>query len=444
ERFDMAALGAYLAKWSSHFDLFHPETPFYQVPRLVEQSTNYQRGKKPAREMIAEQSSYGAPRELFESRPDEFAPISAAAAARWLVSMQAFHTGGLLTRDAGNGDPTSVQAAPLCGVAVVTVFGRNLFETLMLNLLPYPDAGIFATSADDSPAWEKPASERYRKRAPKGWLDWLTWQSRRIQLFGDAEKGVESFLLLSGNDLSSSEAPRDAMCAYRETEKFGYLPIRFSEEKALWRDSVALVQCQDEDTAHGLRSARVVAALARRSVEAGQDLKLHVYGQIPNKASIVLTRREVVPIPTQLIDSPELVGTIREVIQLAEEIQQALRESLFLAAQRVLGLGDRNPDKKDIRQLLDGTQAVQRFWAALKPAFDRFLMTLPTDSNEAAMQFRLAARKEAVNSFSQAARQLGNEGRTLKGFALGQSHLNRELARLNPRCAVTSQATPSN
>lgn len=426
--FPRKPLEAYLKEWHGRFDLFHGETPFYQVPKLVDQTTNYERGKKPAREMIAEQSSYGAPRELFASRPDESFPIDFGAAARWLVSLQAFHTGGLLTRDVNNGDPTSVQAAPLCGSAVVTLQGDNLFEALLLNLLPYPDSRIFPSSRDDAPAWERPPLTKFRRRACRGWLDWLTWQSRRIQLFGDAQYGVTEFILLGGNELQAENPPRDPMCAYKKHDKFGWVPIRFTQERALWRDSVALVHIPSSGR-EGFRGPEAVSQLASRGGEHGRSLRLQVYGQMPNKASIVLTRTETLPLPVALLERGELIGCISDELKKAEDAQLALRSALFWALQNVLATGDRDPDAKDVTALLDSTQGVPRYWANVKPLFDRFLLELAEDEDHASKRFRSGLRATSLAVFDQSVNASSRASRALKGFTVGRIKLLGELAK---------------
>jgi len=427
--FPVEELDTYFERWRPCFDLFHPETPFYQVARLSEQSLNYEKGRKPAREMIAEQSSYGAPRELFESRPADFADtLDAATAARWLVAIQAFHPGGLLTRDNKNGDPTSVKAGPLCGLAVVTVRGGSLFETLMLNLLKYPDNARFPSTKDDAPAWEqKFPLTKYKKRACRGWLDWLTWQSRRIQLFGDAERGVSEFIVVSGCELEAVEASREPMCAYAKREKFGMLPIAFSRDRALWRDSTALYEIADSED---FRPAKVVSELEQRGLTEGRDLDLQIYGQLPSKASVIFTRTEVVPLPRALVDQRELVQTIRRELECAENVQGELRSALFIAFQRVLSLGERKPEASDVRNLLDASQAIPQFWAGLKPAFDVFVTELPRDSALAVSGFRWQLRAEARKAFEHAERGAGTSSRALKGFAIGSGVLQRGLAKL--------------
>jgi CRISPR system Cascade subunit CasA len=426
-RFDAEVVTHYFEEWQEKFDLFHPTAPFYQVANLVKQTANYERGKKPGREMIVEQSSYGAPRALFERRPEDASTsIPVATAARWLVALQAFHTGGLLTRDVANGDPTAAKAGPLCSSAVISIAGDNLFETLLLNLLEYPDSMTFPSSDDDRPCWEVQPDARYKKRACRGWLDWLTWQSRRIQLFGEPQDGVSEFILLSGVELLADEPPFDPMCAYRKNEKLGFLSIGFQEDKALWRDSVALFQTQKDDL---MRGPKAVGALRRHGIARHQAMRLLVYGQVPNKASVVLTRMETIPLPEALVHQPELVGYIGAELTLAEEVQKTLRnKGLFVALGHVLSLGDRSPDPADVRNLIESTQAIPRFWAAMKPAFDEFVGDLSKDPDRAVTEFRKALRDIALATYESAVVAAASSARILKGASIGRATLKKGLA----------------
>ena len=70
--------------------------------------------------------------------------------------------------------------------------GENLFETLALNLVIYDSANnkpiVSVSDGKDIPFWEREQSltqssiEEKDGTFPLGYLDYLTWQSRRIKL----------------------------------------------------------------------------------------------------------------------------------------------------------------------------------------------------------------------------------------------------------------------
>jgi CRISPR system Cascade subunit CasA len=421
--FDMATLRSYFDEWQGRFDLLHPERPFFQVAELVDQTPNYSRGKKPAREIIAEQSSYGGPRDLFESRPiSANSSISPATAARWLVSTQAFHPGGLLSRDVKNGDPTAAKSGPLCSAAVVAVRGESLFETLLLNLVNYP--ADFPSTSDDAPAWERDVAKKFTRRACRGLLDWYTWQSRRMQLLPGTDDNIEHFVLLPGTE-ATDERVDEPMCAYRKVEKLGFIPIGLSEERALWRDSTALYQIQREEN---LRAPLAVEQLARRGLPRQYRLQLQVEGQVPAKASIVLTRAETLPFPIEFVQRPDLVGVVKAEIARCEQVQSRLRVALRVAFESVLSTGDRKPDPKDVGKLVQSSQALPRYWAAVKPHFDELLRRLPGERAEAVLAFRVAVREAALRRYETTATASSTSSRALKGLVRGARSLQIGLA----------------
>ena len=58
-----------------------------------------------------------------------------------------------------------------------------MFETLMLNMIRYPtDDDVMPHNPDDCPAWEVDDPFTPDRSIPRGYLDYLTWQNRRILL----------------------------------------------------------------------------------------------------------------------------------------------------------------------------------------------------------------------------------------------------------------------
>src|SRR5262249_51626163 len=136
----------------------------------------------------------------WETRP-------AASAACWLVAFQAFALGGTITREKGK--KPSADAGQLVKSAVVLAKGDNLFQTLMLNLVQYSadEEKPFAFSADrDKPAWEREGETSPIDRRYDGYLDLLTWQSRRVKLVPERDedgdlRGVWGVIAMQGFEL---------------------------------------------------------------------------------------------------------------------------------------------------------------------------------------------------------------------------------------------------
>ena len=65
------------------------------------------------------------------------------------------------------------------------VQNESLFQTLALNLIRYPDRAndaVMPCIRLDAPAWEMDDPCKPDRSVPFGYLDYLTWQSRRVLL----------------------------------------------------------------------------------------------------------------------------------------------------------------------------------------------------------------------------------------------------------------------
>ena len=142
--FDMARLDAYFAKWHERFDLFHSKRPFNQATD--------KRAKRKSILYLAE--PIANTHTLFNHVTEADAPRpSPAEAARRLLQAQAFRLGGGRT---GIKDIRYADSIFARGILFFAV-GRNLFDTLVLNLIRYPDRRILNTGAKDRPHWERRA-----------------------------------------------------------------------------------------------------------------------------------------------------------------------------------------------------------------------------------------------------------------------------------------------
>lgn len=79
--------------------------------------------------------------------------------------------------------------APWSKGIIFFVQGNNLKETLFLNLLAYPnpERGFISDDDDDAPTWEQANPFAAKNGDPLGYLDYLTWQNRRILLFPERQ-----------------------------------------------------------------------------------------------------------------------------------------------------------------------------------------------------------------------------------------------------------------
>jgi len=432
-QFDPKALNDYVGKWRERFDLFHPERPFYQVRGLPFEPDR-------VNVLVTERTNWGGGVHLFEHRPDGIGnSLEPSVAARFLVAVHPFAPGGLVKKP---GEPTSATAGPLNRGAVAIVRGNSLFETLMLNLLIYaPDdeRPVPGSSARDRPAWERDSLPKKLDRAeeprrsPDGWLDLLTWQSRRLELRVEGGR-VVGCVRCVGQGLTDT-SPRDPMIAWRFDEKRGAQPIGFDVKHAFWRDSHALFQAADQ--AKDVQRPKALDQLARAEIRAvvpiDRRLSIDLLGMgvdKAKKAKILLVRSERVQVSAKLLAHPDLGASVREVLGYAEAGARALGSALYVLASNALPPSERNPETKDVRQLVQSLGAEAIFWSRAKSHFDTYLERVGDDERGARVAFGEAMRREARKCLGEAAGALGSAARVLKGAALAADTLGCRLAEI--------------
>ena len=181
-RFPQRQVEDYLAEWEEYFELYGSlEMPGFMqaippIPKVSERDVN---------KMVMHARAGGNVCLFGDGKPMILDP---ARAARNLVTIQAFALGG-----GSSGLPgRNFVDGPCARGIVFLLLGDNLFETLMLNLLPHPETGVRGVSGaleSDKPIWEQlypfgrdPLTSKRRKWSPRGMTDLYTWPSRRVVL----------------------------------------------------------------------------------------------------------------------------------------------------------------------------------------------------------------------------------------------------------------------
>lgn len=260
EQLPLSQIDGYLDRVHDRFDLLHPSEPFYQVANLH----------------TAKNESFGLERLIADAptgRPyltlrlsSSYEEIGFAEAARWLVHCQAFDPSGIKSGAVGDprvkggkGYPIGVGWAGAIG-GVLPV-GANLRETLLLNLV----AADYDAELDvdrDLPPWERPQlteCEERSERNPRGPVDLLTWQARRIRLFHDGGQ-VTGVLVCNGDRLTPQNRHRwERMTAWRRSQNqekqlklpHVYMPRLHDPDRSLWRGLESLLPARTGSARNG-------------------------------------------------------------------------------------------------------------------------------------------------------------------------------------------------
>jgi CRISPR system Cascade subunit CasA len=430
-RLPAAKVTAYLERVRSRLNLFDPQRPFAQVRGLDVEPAD-------ATTLIMPSSDWGGGTGLFAHRHGgQPTPVSPAVAARWLVARQAFYVGGTIS-----GRPKYSSAAPLTAAAVVLVRGSSLFETLVSNLLVYAperSAPIPGTSSD-CPHWEQEPqavhleSDSEPKRVPRGWLDSLTWLSRRIELVVEAGR-VVGWKRAAWQGVASEAAP-DPMVAWVSNEKTGRRAVRIDSSRSFWRNSHALfegLEVAGESRQRPAALAQIARREARAVFPAERRFTLDVLGIATDQAVIEMERWDRLEASAALLADPDGADAVRGGIDVAESVYGALRKGLWVFARHAVAPSGRAPDAKDLRRFVEGLAIAPEYWNACESAFSHFLALLSSGGRDAALaDLRGRVRGIAEAAFERGVRALGENARSIRAIALASSWFRASLAALQP------------
>ncbi len=427
---------AYLLQWRHRFDLFDADRPFYQHPGV--DRTYADDSARLATELA---SSYNAPLLFDHSDPKQVA-LSPAAAARYLVAFQAFSPGGLLS--GRTPAERSSKAAPLCNVAVCLGKGDNLARTLLLNLVGRPFRSLsYEPPTDcgpDQPAWERPHPPSDQPRWPCGYIDYLTWQARRVLLIPEKSNGtvvVRKAVIMRGESFPEGFEQRqlETMIPYRKEPKKGWLALAFREERTLWRDSLALMQTVSTGQVDQQRP-RIVdwwSSLFHLGVLTAPVVPLDVAGFVPDQAKPLFWRYERFPLPLSVVDDQVTLLWIDQLVQMAETAARFLSGALRRLT-TALGISDQQRGG-----VVTGLGAERAFWSALEPSFYPLLHRLSRGESPPAVcaDWRMVVQQAAQRAFEQAALALQRAGRPELAVADAESRLRSRLATITCGAGAT-------
>ncbi len=393
--FDMAIMDRYFAQWRGRFDLFDAERPFYQDPSCRKQKA------APVSKLMHEAAT-GSNATLFDHSVDMSPnPVEAAEAALQLIAHQVFALSGTGTPDSEVAGSKYAGRSPTAKGVICLVRGDSLRQTLLLNLRRYhPAQEVPFGGVEDIPAWERTGSVEVRDRIPSGWLDLLTWQSRRILLFPEGATmapKVRKAAVMKGEAVSDSFAlsGKDSMIAWQflpkaQKDASPWIPLSFREEKAVWRDAHSLFG-RFEDQSVRPPVLDWIGDLTDEVLDETHRYALDVAGLCicSKKAAKVLSwHAESLPLPLTLLKQPALWTQVKRALEISENGEDALRFGAKRLAERLLTPQDRvggekkDPDKKAVSRLAGSLQRLQHYWAGLYNEFQKFIVDLAAGGSE--------------------------------------------------------------
>lgn len=462
--FNTEQINRYLREWRARFDLFDPDRPFYQTTEVHPEYAH----------SIAQMvygMTLGNYSTLFDhNRSDRPPELSPAEAARQLLAFQNFAVGGLSTYQSKHGEPANpykyAQNSLLTKGAVVLARGGHLFETLMLNLHRYSSSAPFALDLEhDLAAWERDTPARAEDRLPDGYIDLLTWQSRRVRLIpqmaDDGSTIVGKAVVMKGHQFPAGDIHlRD----YEPLLAFYHNPqatktqdpwpaLSLKTDRALWRDSTALYYTTGAEYQRPRILNWIAELTADGAIHRGTTYQIDIYGIATHRASVGLWRHEQLPLPLDLIGDQQRVHEVRRALEIANDVSglfsaqfreipvsggekpRNLPSPMQVLAENLLTMRDgASPDRNAVRQLADSLTPGDTYWSRLETPYKRFLQTLcSTNPHSARLQWAGEVRRAAQEAWEPLARSINTSARALKATALANGAFAFQLhALLNP------------
>jgi CRISPR system Cascade subunit CasA len=242
---------------------------------------------------------------------------------------------------------------------------------------------------------------------------------------------MKGYQFPDGADLHAKET----MVAFRKREKAQrgqdpWPPVGFRPERALWRDSLVLLQKSTEER----QRPCTVDELANRDLSRQQPVTLSAFGISSDRAKVFLWRHERLPLPPAYLTDDALLAKFGEALGLSEGAAGRLNSAVRVMAEKALFPGG-NPDRKRLRGFVDSLAAERPYWAALDVPFRRLMVDLPDawDRDEEHIPMRewaIAVREAAAKAFESAAGSLETSARGLRAAAEARGQFEAGLNKL--------------
>lgn len=422
-------LNAYLDQHLDRFDMFHPQHPFFQAPD--------NRVKPKSIAVLRHEYATGNNATLFDHSLDDIPPaFTPDQAARTLITAMAFGLAGL------SGLDDKFTSAPCAGGAIFLAQGETLFQTLMLNWTRYDEDGPIPAVGEDRPAWEMSNPLAPFRTQPLGYLDYLTWHNRKILLLPEEIEGqtvIRHVTVAPGLRLEAINDPMKHWMPSKDKDK-PPVPLRFGETRAVWRDSVAILESAIK-RGQAPHSLEWMAFLVENDkLDRTRRDELVAAGMASDQAKVLFYRTERLPLPLVYLseDGRPLLADLHTAITWAESVSSQLWgatrtlafDLLTFAASIAGGDQSREPRREDLDQLTKPLQVEERYWARLNNHFHLLLNTLPSERQAALQDWARQLRSAALDAFNTVSNNLGMRPPALHAWVIASAQLSAGIRKV--------------
>ncbi|KKN15998.1 hypothetical protein LCGC14_0980400, partial [marine sediment metagenome] len=279
---------------------------------------------------------------------------------------------------------------------VVFLRGDNLFDSLMLNFLRYDDQHPFKKNEEsvDIPFWEreeKKLHEDKNGRYPNGYLDYLTWQSRRIWLLPFEENGniLIKYVYLAQGEKVKSDWKEDPLKAYFIDDKNERKLIKLLSDRRVWRESESLLRISDVSGKKiPPKTINWISIFVQKGIiPLSKQYSLEIYGicNDPKKAAKIINwDKSYIPLPLKFLEDKTLVDNVREFLEKSRQAESILNKTLFLLVKAYLFSQDTNLSTiqgNKVSDFIKNYQISIRYWNQLEKYFYQFMDEIAQESD---------------------------------------------------------------
>jgi len=431
-----SCLADYLTKWQDRFFLFDDAHPFMQAAGLdlneYKDNSEVKKDKSDGLMRLSKEAPDKGGRILFDHRVGtERLKYEPKQIVKMILASQSYAGTGVASGGKIGSQvirPTACQFAPCVDGLILWLQGENLFQTLVLNLVPYE------VCKNDIPAWE---DDNIIQSAIGSWKAALSFTGP-VQRFAPLSRfirAVDKKSVFFTNGLKTSADSDDPMKAYyRESDSKPYVAVKLLEHKAAWRDAHSLLAVGTVNRKPPA-SLNLAARIERDGViDPGARFRAHVVGLATRRDKGLLWRHERMPIPAALLSDVNLIERLGGLLQNGEqgaiEINTRIRRiSKLYLSPSCESAGARQPDKNEVNKVVNAIDPRPVYWAQLEKHFFVLLENLlddwdkkndgwkPDNRQTATRTWQEHVKREAQRALEQSVRSLGTSARAIQAIA---------------------------
>lgn len=315
-KFDMKIFDTYVQECESQgprFDLFDEEHPFMQSKFTAEEKISERKSVSELFQAIPSGNNHM----FFDHRLEDIHIASYSQAFRAMCTLYVFCPPG------AQGYPSSVNNTP---PVFVIIIGKNLFETIIVNMLSKAELGNIEYGYGSVP-WRcgipvEPKKEYFAVNM----LEALTWQPRKVVLIPN-DNGYVSFICLQqGKNFKGNSLWTDPHVPYRKKKDDTYASIKPEEGRALWRDISALIL---NSVSYRYKQPTTISSITNIIEDSDRIINARISGLvIKNNAKFVESSEDSLSLPRFLLEVDYLAELFRDDVEAIESVQQRLYDSV--------------------------------------------------------------------------------------------------------------------